>query len=156
MLNTAQAAAERVLPGNQVLISQPDPGTPQFVAHVSRITGTELTELRNAYTLPLDSLVLRWTDPVESPQTEQRDEFAVAVRKSWSEVLKVDSPRPNDDFFEIGGTSLHAAILANRLSNIAGQRVTMRVVMDSLSLEDLTLRVAEIAGRGSSCDDRGS
>lgn len=145
-LRAAQGSAAEVLPPSQVRISQPDPCSPQFVAEVSRVTGTELTALRKAYTLPLESLVLRWRTPVELPQTAQLGELAAEVRRAWSEVLEMEHPQPDDDFFEVGGTSLQAASLANRLSRVAGKRITMRMVMDSLSLADLTTRVAELAG----------
>jgi acyl carrier protein len=37
------------------------------------------------------------------------DGLESAIAKIWKEILGVQDVRPSDDFFELGGTSLHVA-----------------------------------------------
>ncbi|WP_327178628.1 phosphopantetheine-binding protein [Streptomyces sp. NBC_01335] len=47
------------------------------------------------------------------------------VRAEWCEVLDVTSPDPCDDFFEIGGNSLLAVSLVERVESRIGAEVAL-------------------------------
>ncbi|GHG02025.1 phosphopantetheine-binding protein [Streptomyces filamentosus] len=47
------------------------------------------------------------------------------VRAEWCEVLDVTSPEPGDDFFEIGGNSLLAVSLVERVESRLGVEVAL-------------------------------
>ncbi|MEU9202805.1 phosphopantetheine-binding protein [Streptomyces sp. NPDC048332] len=47
------------------------------------------------------------------------------VRAEWCEVLDVTSPDPSDDFFEIGGNSLLAVSLVERVESRIGAEVAL-------------------------------
>ncbi|MFC9931834.1 phosphopantetheine-binding protein [Streptomyces sp. NPDC127190] len=47
------------------------------------------------------------------------------VRAEWCEVLDVTSPAPGDDFFEVGGNSLLAVTLVERVETRLGAEVAL-------------------------------
>ncbi|MEU6243456.1 phosphopantetheine-binding protein [Streptomyces sp. NPDC047024] len=51
--------------------------------------------------------------------------IADIVRAEWCEVLDVTSPEPDDDFFEIGGNSLLAVTLVERVESRLGVEVAL-------------------------------
>lgn len=57
---------------------------------------------------------------------------AAAIYTGVAEVLQIDSPGPQDNFIELGGNSLLAVILANRMEEEFGTRLDL---MDIFSLE---------------------
>ncbi|MFD6391753.1 amino acid adenylation domain-containing protein [Nocardia sp. NPDC060259] len=60
-----------------------------------------------------------------------------AVAAAMAEVLSVDSPGADDDFFELGGTSLTATALAARLG------VDVRAVFDAPTVAALAVRLGD-------------
>ncbi|HYC88976.1 MAG TPA: acyl carrier protein [Thermoanaerobaculia bacterium] len=55
-----------------------------------------------------------------------------ALYTAVAEILQIDSARPQDNFIELGGNSLLAVILANRMEDEFGTRLD---VMDIFNLE---------------------
>ncbi|MFB1483083.1 phosphopantetheine-binding protein [Corallococcus sp. RDP092CA] len=51
----------------------------------------------------------------------------------WQELLGVDSVRPEDHFLEVGGNSLLATLLANRIEDDLGLQVGMVDLFNTLS-----------------------
>ncbi|MFD6880238.1 phosphopantetheine-binding protein [Streptomyces sp. NPDC054904] len=51
--------------------------------------------------------------------------IADIVRAEWCEVLDVTSPAPNDDFFDVGGNSLLAVTLVERIETRLGVEVAL-------------------------------
>ncbi|WP_370416324.1 acyl carrier protein [Streptomyces fradiae] len=49
-----------------------------------------------------------------------RDDLEETVREEWCAVLDISSAEPGDDFFELGGNSLQAARLVERLESRLG------------------------------------
>src|SRR5262249_60513182 len=56
------------------------------------------------------------------------------VAEIWAEVLGCGSVGRGDDFFDLGGNSLSAAVLAARLSRIAGRALSPRFVYEHSTL----------------------
>jgi thioester reductase-like protein len=73
------------------------------------------------------------------PVVREASEPPVLPRESelaeiWAEVLGCDSVGCGDDFFELGGDSLRAAVLAARLDQFAGRKVSLRFVYENPTL----------------------
>ncbi|RKG59323.1 hypothetical protein D7W79_41915 [Corallococcus exercitus] len=51
----------------------------------------------------------------------------------WQELLGVDAVRPEDHFLEVGGNSLLATMLANRIEDDLGLQVGMVDLFNTLS-----------------------
>jgi len=64
--------------------------------------------------------------------TPSPEAASAALYTSVAEVLQIDSARPQDNFIELGGNSLLAVILANRMEEEFGTRLDL---MDIFSLE---------------------
>jgi acyl carrier protein len=50
----------------------------------------------------------------QAPELRRSADVGV-LERLWCAVLKVAEVQPSDDFFELGGTSLHAMLIAARL-----------------------------------------
>ena len=67
-----------------------------------------------------------------------------AIADFWREVLDVPEVSGDDRLLEIGGNSLAATMIANRIELVLGVRPTMTEVMTS-SLHELAVACAERA-----------
>ena len=65
------------------------------------------------------------------------------VAAIWAEVLGVDEPALDDDFFESGGHSLLALELVEKLAQDTGAEITMRALVEHSTLERLARYVDE-------------
>ncbi len=66
------------------------------------------------------------------------------VQGIWASLLGFETFRPTDDFFELGGDSLQAARMADRLSRAVGSHVAIDVVFESPVLADLVTALKAI------------
>ncbi|HET6484377.1 MAG TPA: phosphopantetheine-binding protein [Actinoplanes sp.] len=66
------------------------------------------------------------------------------LARIWADVLHVDLPGPDDDFFELGGDSLLATKVVLHARRIWNADLTVRVLLDHPILRDLTMRVEEL------------
>lgn len=66
------------------------------------------------------------------------------VRHAWLEVLELPDVDSEDDFFDLGGESLGAMRICNRLSTALGGRVPLRILYENSVLKDFAaeLRVS--------------
>jgi acyl carrier protein len=66
----------------------------------------------------------------------------------WSELLQVGSVGLQDSFFDLGGTSLTAAMLAARLRSVLDVEMDLRSFFESPTVASLARTLlAELAGR---------
>lgn len=75
----------------------------------------------------------RRAEPSPAADADPIDRSA-AVRAIWCEILGVDDPRRDDDFFALGGTSLQGARLLSRLEALAGRPVPMAALVSGRTL----------------------
>jgi amino acid adenylation domain-containing protein len=81
-------------------------------------------------------------DPEEAPASGRphvaprtaAERFVVEV---WQQVLEVDRIGAEDDFFALGGTSIKAALLTNRLQERLGEYVYVVALIDAPTVEKL-------------------
>jgi acyl carrier protein len=72
-----------------------------------------------------------------------------AVADIWKKILRVDEVKPEDNFFEIGGGSLHAMLLASRVLKATGVELPMDKFFDDPTFGALSKTVcANLAQRG--------
>jgi hypothetical protein len=64
-----------------------------------------------------------------------------AVRQAWLEVLEVPEVGGDDDFFELGGESIGAMRICNRLGTALGGRVPLRVLFENSVFTDFAAEV---------------
>lgn len=76
-------------------------------------------------------------------QHTQMDIPAV-VRQAWEDCLDIRDPAPDDDFFSLGGNSLHAAALMAELSEQFGRRLRLALLIRHPTLRGLTAVVREV------------
>ena len=54
------------------------------------------------------------------------------IAKYWIQVLKVDSVEPSDDFISLGGNSLNAVQVANRIADDLGVQLDIGEMFNTL------------------------
>jgi amino acid adenylation domain-containing protein len=74
-----------------------------------------------------------------------------SVARIWEELLGISTIGAQDNFFEIGGHSLKAGVLASRLTAEFGVNVSLRTVFDFPTVAELAMVVAN--GTGKECRD---
>ena len=73
------------------------------------------------------------TVPYVAPQTSLEETLA----ESWSAVLRIDRVGVHDNFLELGGDSLQATILLNRLQDQLGEAVPGHMLFHAQTIDDL-------------------
>jgi acyl transferase domain-containing protein/acyl carrier protein len=66
------------------------------------------------------------------------------MRAIWVQLLGIEGVRAEDDFFDLGGTSLLAAQLVARIREVYGVRLPMRSVFDTPTVREMAAKVAEL------------
>lgn len=79
--------------------------------------------------------MLSWKGPAKGAEGHTRAEREVI--RACRDVLNIDRVGADDDFLSLGGNSLSAAVLANRLGERLGVRPSMRTLFDAKSLAEL-------------------
>lgn len=69
------------------------------------------------------------------------------VLSSWSEVLKVDLPRLQDDFFDQGGHSVLAAALVSRINRQLDIRLPLLAIFDTPTVRELIVAASALRER---------
>jgi amino acid adenylation domain-containing protein/FkbM family methyltransferase len=68
------------------------------------------------------------------PQTETEEALALI----WSELLKIDSPGINDDFFDLGGHSLLAIRAVSRIRDVFGIDINFQTLFENPTIAGLS------------------
>jgi amino acid adenylation domain-containing protein len=84
-------------------------------------------------------------DRARLPIPQVRERAAIAITELtfwqrrlaaiWSEVLKVPSISPRDNFFDLGGHSLMLAVLSHRIEKAFGRRISIATLFQKPTLE---------------------
>jgi Phosphopantetheine attachment site len=86
---------------------------------------------------------------MNEPSTSRN--LAAIIGAHWRELLGVETPRPSDDFISVGGNSMLATMLANRIEDELGVRPEVVELFTTLeqivALCEAMLREAADAGR---------
>ena len=154
-----------------VAVEGPGRGERRLVAYVVPETGMELApaalrlflgERLPAYMVPADwvthdALPLTRTGkldrralpaperPPAAAGTAPRNAVERGLAAIWSELLGVEAPGLEDDFFDLGGHSLLATRLLSRVRHLLGAELPLRAVFERPTLAGLAAAVAEAA-----------
>jgi hypothetical protein len=79
---------------------------------------------------------------------EPRTEIEELAAQFWSEVLKRDKVGVYDNFFDLGGHSLHATRVIANLQEVFNKPVPLRVLFDAPTIAELAVELEEIARHG--------
>ncbi|MDQ1742207.1 MAG: hypothetical protein QOE23_546 [Pseudonocardiales bacterium] len=77
------------------------------------------------------------------PVIEPRTAVEHLVADIWRQELRLDAVSIKEDFFEIGGNSLIAVALVNRINRITGSALPLQVIFESPTIEQLAASVAD-------------
>ncbi len=67
-----------------------------------------------------------------------RNELEHYLSRKWGEVLTLDRVGVNDNFFDLGGNSLQAAVLINRIQEELGETIPVRAVFQAPTVAELS------------------
>jgi amino acid adenylation domain-containing protein len=88
--------------------------------------------------------LLNLAAPDPTTGAHARDETELLVAKLWEEILGQAGIRMDDDFFELGGDSLKAAVLTAKLSAALGVDLDLGAVIDFPTVAALSNRIGEL------------
>ncbi len=114
---------------------------PSYFCQLDRMTLTESGKI-DTRAFPAPQLGADIEDASRAPETEEE----LAIARIWEELLGTSKIGANDNFFEIGGHSLKASVLAAKLTAQFGIPVSLRNVFDAPTIAELAALVAR-AGR---------
>ena len=86
--------------------------------------------------------------------TPPQGEVEVAITGIWEELLKVHPIMRENNFFALGGTSLMAIVVSQRL-RVLGYNIPVQMVLTSLSVEALAAQIVRLQDLSSSISDEG-
>ncbi|NWE44198.1 AMP-binding protein, partial [Pseudomonas yamanorum] len=75
-----------------------------------------------------------------------RSELECLLADLWSDVLSVEQVGLDDDFFALGGHSLHLVMLLSRVRNAFGVELALKAFYDLRKFEDLAAHLQAAAG----------
>jgi thioesterase domain-containing protein/acyl carrier protein len=74
-------------------------------------------------------------------------DFADDISRIWADVLGLDHVDPDQDFFELGGDSLAAAMLAENVETDLGAEVPTSILLGLTTLREFTAAMSSFIGR---------
>ncbi|DBA78501.1 TPA: hypothetical protein ACH3X2_007989 [Trebouxia sp. C0005] len=96
----------------------------------------------------------KYSDLAKADYAAPSDEMQEAVHQIWSEVLHHDQISTSADFFQIGGTSLLAVLVASKIQSTLGVEVPASQLFTDKTIADLSMTVSRL--RSSSVSTSGS
>jgi acyl transferase domain-containing protein len=80
---------------------------------------------------------VRQRSDLTTPYVAPRTALETTLAESWSAVLRIDRVGIHDNFLELGGDSLQATILLNRLQEQLGEAVPGHMLFHAQTIDDL-------------------
>ncbi len=81
-----------------------------------------------------------------TPYVAPRNETEAMLARIWEEILGVEKPGIDDDFFKLGGYSLKASAMTARIHLLLGVKVPLMELFQSPTIRGLSTCIAEAAG----------
>lgn len=60
-----------------------------------------------------------------------------ALRKIWMDILGVENIGVDDDFFDMGATSIHVILFINTIQNMTGKLIGFEVLKDGATIRSV-------------------
>ena len=106
-------------------------------SHAATTVGEERTAASKAGAGPTAPPAVRKRPDLTSPYVAPRTKLEADMIQSWSAVLRVEGIGVHDNFFALGGDSLQATMLLNRLQEHLGEAVPGHVLFRVQTVGDL-------------------
>ena len=74
-------------------------------------------------------------------EAQRLAEMERQIAEVWADVLGIERVGPTDDFFELGGNSLHAVHIVSRTEEIVGVSLSSRSVLESRNVREMAAHV---------------
>lgn len=99
---------------------------------------------------PAETPVAAVAAPQQSQPASNQSMSAVEFKLAaiWNEVLKLDTVRLEDDFYELGGHSLNITQLLNKIKKVFGVTLEMEVLLHSSTLQKLAACIEQSLSGG--------
>jgi acyl transferase domain-containing protein/NAD(P)-dependent dehydrogenase (short-subunit alcohol dehydrogenase family)/acyl carrier protein/NRPS condensation-like uncharacterized protein len=102
-------------------------------------------------------------EPITTAQQPAKPEFEInvgqalspmetTVARIWTDVLKLDNVKLDDDFYKIGGHSLNLAQMIGRIEKNLGIRMEMKEMLRNNTVRKLSTRLEELQAAGQISD----
>ncbi len=157
-----------------VIVAEPDSMAAQLVGYVrlrepvqnpveaASLIRHDLATRLPAYKIPVQLVVLEVIPQTASGKVDRKRLPAVAIKASlrtmiapstplesylaeaWCESLKLESVSVDQNFFELGGSSLQAAMLTAKLSQGLGVHVPTSLLFDLADISHIAQRIAQL------------
>lgn len=124
------AALRQALPGHLV---------PTMVRRVNGLPLTAQGKVDRSALAALSDLSTPHRPPASPP-----DELVAKLAAIWAHVLGVDPVAPDDNFFHLGGTSLVAVRLLNRLEADLGRKVPLDRLYEAPTVRELAQAIGQV------------
>jgi hypothetical protein len=63
------------------------------------------------------------------------------LEKIWIDILDIQHIDIEDDFFDLGATSLHIILFINTLQNVTGKPIGFDVLQDGTTIKNVAIRM---------------
>ncbi|MFE9443813.1 acyl carrier protein [Streptomyces sp. NPDC006602] len=78
--------------------------------------------------------------------TAARADIERAVTEIWSDQLGLTDIGPQEDFFDLGGHSLHAVEITSRIEQTFGVDISLRAFYEAPTVSGVAEGIASVAG----------
>lgn len=82
--------------------------------------------------------------PEEIPMDIPRSTLETQLGEIWISILKVDKIDSDDDFFDIGATSLHVILFIQQLQKVLGKSVGAEVLLDGATIRQVANKLRNL------------
>jgi len=121
---------------NSITTYLPDYMVPSQFIHVDEIPTNQNGKVDYA---KLEEIEFTRTNPLRLPSNELEE----LIHEIWMEVMLLDEISVNDNFFEIGGTSLHAIRIVARLEKTLDYQLGVHMVFQKPTIEILSQHILD-------------
>lgn len=145
---TAEEGVEtfhRIICGNstaQIVVS-----TQEFQAFLEQESERSVSDATQSLQQSNRSAAMHQRPPLEGAYVESMNDIELKIAEIWREVLGIERVGTQDDFFVLGGDSLIALRITNRLRTTFSVNLSIRSMFDTPTVADLALLVSDLVGR---------
>jgi acyl carrier protein len=85
--------------------------------------------------------------PADEQSADAEPSLQDMITHAWREVLAVDALGPDDDFFELGASSLDAVRIVARLEEDLSLELSVRVLLEARTIREMGRRLRDMGAR---------
>jgi len=129
---------------------------PDYMVPESMIVLPELPHLPNGK-IDRAALAARETEtPQKAAPGRALDEIELLFAEIWQDVLGLDRVEAEDNFFDVGGSSLSAIQIVARIQQLFEEEIPMTLLFDAPTLAEFSREVVRIAGHEGAPAEQGN